>query len=237
VGKKSANADPDHDKVDNRNEYREGTNPRDKDSDDDGRPDGREDRDRDKLANAAEDATGNDPADRDTDDDGVIDGKEQAGVVASYVSGELTIRLSRGGTVTGDVTADTELECLSEAQAERKQAHDSRRGRRGHASVDPDDEFADDDEDWTDEEDGDDSDGWEYEDDEGFDDEDDAWLDDEDLEWDDLDEDGDEDGDVRALRPARGCPLRKLKAGARVHEAEVEIGPDGVVFVSIKLLG
>src|SRR5688572_10592513 len=67
----SGAADPDRDRVDNRNEYRERTDPRDRDSDNDGRSDGREDSDRDRLANAAEDQTGNDPRDRDTDDDGV----------------------------------------------------------------------------------------------------------------------------------------------------------------------
>ena len=48
--KKSANRDPDRDRVDNRNEFRQRTNPRDRDSDNDGRPDGREDRDRDGLS-------------------------------------------------------------------------------------------------------------------------------------------------------------------------------------------
>src|SRR4051794_37413519 len=52
-----ANADVDRDHVDNRNEFREGTNPRVRDSNHNGRPDGREDRDRDGLNNAAEDAT------------------------------------------------------------------------------------------------------------------------------------------------------------------------------------
>jgi hypothetical protein len=234
VHQKSANADPDRDRVDNRNEYRERTNPRDKDSDNDGRRDGGEDRDRDTLSNAAEDATGNDPADRDTDDDGVPDGKEQAGVVGSFVDDELTIRLSSGGSVTGDVTEDTELECVSEAQAERKQAHDSRRGRRGHASVDPDDELGDDEG----FDDGDNSDGWEYGDDEGFEDDDGDFGDD--AEWDDEDGDWDEeDGDEEDAKGLRGvsCPLSRLKAGAAVHEAEIEIGPDGTFFVAIELLG
>jgi hypothetical protein len=50
-------ADTDRDGVDNRNEYVEGTRPRDRDSDDDGRSDAREDRDGDRLGNGAEDAT------------------------------------------------------------------------------------------------------------------------------------------------------------------------------------
>lgn len=115
---KRANADTDRDGVDNRNEYVEGTRPRDRDSDNDGRSDGREDRDRDRLSNRAEDATGNDPTDRDTDNDGIPDGKEQAGVVTAYEDGALTIDLANGGSVTGKVTEDTDVDCATEAQAE-----------------------------------------------------------------------------------------------------------------------
>ena len=114
----SANGDGDRDRVDNRNEYREGTSPRAKDSDGDGRSDGREDRDRDRLSNAAEDATGNDPADRDTDNDGIPDGKEQAGVVSAYENGSLTIELATGGSVTATVTDRTDVDCATEAVAE-----------------------------------------------------------------------------------------------------------------------
>lgn len=117
---KSANADPDSDGVDNGNEYAEGTRPRDRDSDGDGRRDGREDRDHDRLSNAAEDSTGNDPTDRDTDGDGISDGQEQAGVVSAYdeATGELTIDLANGASVTGTVTEDTDVDCASEATAE-----------------------------------------------------------------------------------------------------------------------
>jgi hypothetical protein len=115
---KRANADTDRDGVDNRNEYREGTKPRDRDSDDDRRSDGREDRDRDGLNNRSEDATGNDPKDKDTDNDGIPDGKEQAGVVSAYEDGVLTIDLANGGSVSGRVTEDTDVDCATEAQAE-----------------------------------------------------------------------------------------------------------------------
>jgi hypothetical protein len=129
VHHKSAAGDPDRDKVDNRNELRERTDPRDRDTDNDGIPDGREDPDRDRLRNAGEDATGNDPRDPDTDDDGVRDGAEQAGVIDSFDGGTLTIRLAAGGTISGAVTDATEVECESEHQAE-----DAEHGRL-HASA------------------------------------------------------------------------------------------------------
>jgi len=120
---KSANADQDGDNVDNGNEFDEGTKPRDRDSDNDGRRDGREDRDRDGLNNAAEDMTANDPTDRDTDGDGIPDGKEQAGVVSAYDedTGELTIDLSNGSSVTAALTDRTRVQCSTEEQAEEEQ--------------------------------------------------------------------------------------------------------------------
>lgn len=118
--KNSANADPDRDHVDNGNEFREGTNPRKRDTNGNGRPDGREDRDRDHLVNAAEDTTGNDPIDKDTDNDGIPDGQEQAGVVGSFnqATGDLRIDLAGGGSVTGKVTNATEVECKTESETE-----------------------------------------------------------------------------------------------------------------------
>src|ERR1700745_850357 len=79
-----ANRDQDRDKVDNANEFREHTNPRDRDTDNDGRKDGREDRDHDGLNNMNEDASANDPIDPDTDDNGIEDGEEVVGTVASF---------------------------------------------------------------------------------------------------------------------------------------------------------
>src|SRR3954453_19674049 len=118
--KNQAHRDADRDRVDNANEFREHTNPRRRDTSHNGRPDGREDRDRDHLNNAAEDATGNDPIDKDTDNDGIPDGKEQAGVVSAFnqTTGDLTIDLANGGSVTGKVTDATEVECETENEAE-----------------------------------------------------------------------------------------------------------------------
>ncbi len=134
---KRANADTDRDGVDNRNEYREGTKPRDRDSDDDRKSDGREDRDRDGLNNRSEDATGNDPKDKDTDNDGIPDGKEQAGVVTTYEDGVLTIDLANGGSVTGKVTEDTDVDCATEAQAEGTDDGDATASHRGEGEAGP----------------------------------------------------------------------------------------------------
>lgn len=207
----SAAADPDRDRVDNLNEHREGTHPRDRDSDDDGRPDGREDSDRDKLDNAAEDQTGNDPRDRDSDDDGVGDGREQAGVVASFDGAQLVISLARGGSVTGLVDEDTELLCQSEEEAEADWAKSARGRTAGLFSDDGDPEDED--------EFGDDA---EEEDDSAEGDEDEFGDEDEE----DMDEEADEDA----------CPADRLEAGARVHEAELDIDSDGAYFIAVELL-
>jgi hypothetical protein len=121
VHRASANGDPDRDRVDNRNEFREGTDPERRDSDRDRRLDGREDGDGDGLSNVAEDRSGNDPDDPDTDDDRVGDASENAGTVASFRGGRLTIALATGGTLTAIVGDDTDVGCGSENEAELMQ--------------------------------------------------------------------------------------------------------------------
>lgn len=117
-GTDDANEDRDRDGVDNANEVREATNPRMADTNHNGRPDGREDRDRDGLTNLGEDVTANDPTDRDTDDDGTLDGKEDGGVVVSFAGNVLTVMRADGSTVTGAVTAATEIGCKTEFEHE-----------------------------------------------------------------------------------------------------------------------
>ncbi|PTL59650.1 hypothetical protein [Paraconexibacter algicola] len=68
--------DTDRDGLSNRGEYLSGTDPRDRDSDDDGVRDAREDRDRDGVSNAREMRDGTSPCDRDSDDDGVRDDRD-----------------------------------------------------------------------------------------------------------------------------------------------------------------
>jgi hypothetical protein len=113
-----SNRDQDRDKVDNLNEFQEKTNPRDRDTDNDGRKDGKEDGDHDGLNNQNEDASANLPDDPDTDNDDVEDGDEVVGTIASFQDPVLTIDLLGGGSVTGNVTADTRIECRTEDEQE-----------------------------------------------------------------------------------------------------------------------
>ena len=94
-----ANRDQDHDGLRNRSEFRHGTNPRAADTDHDGLNDG------------AEVETGNNPRKDDTDGDGRDDGQENAGTVASFTGGVLTITLADGSTLKGTVTDATKVKC------------------------------------------------------------------------------------------------------------------------------
>ena len=241
TAKKSAEGDPDRDGVDNRNELRQGTRARVRDTDHDGRNDGREDRDRDGLSNAAEDLTGNDPRDRDSDDDGLGDGREPAGIVASFDQGVLTIRLARGGTVSGSVTADTAVDCASESSFEAgySRSKRSRRGRnrRGarrpkHARAsqsweDPAEEEEGEEEDESSEE----EDPWGEEEEELGEEEEDEDLDEDGVE--DEDEDEDEDDEDFMLG---SCGLDALTPGARVRSADLSRYDGALELFEIELL-
>ena len=71
------------------------------------------DQDRDQLKNRQEWRSGNDPRDDDSDDDGIEDGDEGSGTIAAFdpATGELTINVMNGGSVTGRVTDATEIKC------------------------------------------------------------------------------------------------------------------------------
>ena len=248
TAKSGAHADQDGDRVDNLNELRQGTRPRDRDSDDDGLSDGREDRDRDGLSNAGEDLTGNDPRLRDTDRDGVRDGKEAVGVVSYFEESVVGIELPGGDTVYALVTGGTEVECVTESSLEAGYAgspHRGKRGRRGRrgkrgrrgrrsarsAVVSPErgmDEGDEEDDLGLDEDEGDDDlleDEDEEGDDEDGDDEDGGGGEDED---DDLDEDeGDEPG---------SCSADVLEPGVAVHDAELHLAGEGLVLDYIVVL-
>ena len=211
VKRNSAHADLDRDKVDNANEYRQRTNPRDADSDNDGRGDGREDTDRDRLNNRSEDATGNDPRDPDTDDDGVKDGRERAGTVVSFEDGLLLIDLANGSSVSGLVTGDTDFKCKSESEAER--AHGKRGPKAGKSTEDESSEGE-----GEVPEPGDDS-----------------------GESDDYPEGFDHDGgsghdDGEGKKDKKRCSADDVKPGLGVHKAKLVLTADGLEFKRVTLL-
>lgn len=75
------------------------------------------DQDRDHLRNRDEFLAGDNPRDADTDNDGTKDGDENAGRIASFdpSSGRLVINLFGGDSLSGMVTAQTEIKCENEA--------------------------------------------------------------------------------------------------------------------------
>jgi|SRR4051812_13852528 hypothetical protein len=77
----------------------------------------RRDQDHDGLNNRGEFRAHMNPRKADTDGDGISDGDENAGTVASFTDGVLTINLAGGGTLTGAVDQDTEIECDNVAHA------------------------------------------------------------------------------------------------------------------------
>jgi hypothetical protein len=206
VHRASANGDADHDRVDNRNEYREGTDPRRRDTDRDHRLDGREDRDGDGLSNAAEDRTGNDPDDPDTDDDGIGDAQENAGTVASFSGGRLTIALATGGTLTAAVSDDTDIGCGSENEAELEQGLMNWDSSATAASVGDDPDSGDDNGDQSDTDYGD---GLDAGDSQRMDDEHDF---------------------------ADACPARWLKPGVNVREASLDDSDGAGTFGEVEFL-
>lgn len=103
--------DQDRDGLTNLVEWQARTNPRRRDSDRDGTPDGREDGDRDGLRNGFEGPTGHDAREPDTDGDGVKDGKEGAGRVLGVAGTVVTIDLGAGRRAKATVTQETVSRC------------------------------------------------------------------------------------------------------------------------------
>ena len=160
----------------------------------------RRDQDRDGLRNLGEYRAGLNPRKADTDGDGIEDGDENAGTIASFSGGVLTITLAGGGTLSGAVTERTEIECGEDAKA-RSSSHgddddadEDRSGRRG--GDDDDDERGDDDEPDTDEDRGDDED-------------------------EDEDKDRCDSGDLVAGTPVHEASLKITSAGAVWREVEL----------------
>lgn len=76
------------------------------------------DQDHDGLTNMAEFKAGDNPRDADTDNDGIDDGNENAGTIQSFDqgTGRLVINIFGGGTLSGLVTNQTEIECHNGAE-------------------------------------------------------------------------------------------------------------------------
>jgi hypothetical protein len=227
-GDVDGNEDPDRDRVDSENELRERTHPLKKDSDGDGRRDGREDADRDRLDNAGEDATGMDPADPDSDDDGTKDGDERAGVIESIdEDGLMTLRLARGGSVSGYVGEFTKVECMTED------------GHEDQGSKDEDADESKDDEDEADEDEAEDDFGDDESDDDLFFERDVPEpgadeLADEDSE--ELDEEDYDDEESKDFDEEEQCSVDDLAEGVAVHEAELRIDGDGALFLKVQII-
>ena len=106
-----ARRNPDHDGLNNLQEFRDRTNPRKADTDGDGIRDG------------AEMRLGLNPRSRDSNHDGVEDDNEHAGTIASFDGTTLTITPAAGGApVSGTVDATTRIECETAEQDEADEA-------------------------------------------------------------------------------------------------------------------
>src|SRR3954466_5568872 len=77
----------------------------------------RRDQDHDGLNNRGEFRAHLNPRDDDTDNDGIEDGDENAGTITSFTGGVLTVALAGGGSLSANVTGDTQGECDDTAPA------------------------------------------------------------------------------------------------------------------------
>jgi hypothetical protein len=169
----------------------------------------RRDTDRDGLNNRGEWRSHSDPRDRDSDDDGIEDGDENAGTVASFDKGVLTITLAQGGELSATVDDDTEIECHTRADlrhhTHRSSAGDDHNGGSGDGEHGDEEEHTAEEhpaEEHGDEEHGDDG--------------------------DDSNEHGDDDDDR--------CGADQLKAGTVVHEAELKVTSKGKHWEELELV-
>jgi len=97
---KQTHRDQDRDKLVNRDEWKNGTDPHKADTDGDGISDG------DEIK------FGLDPTDPNSLDEDVSDGEQIVGTIASFDGTTLTIKLLRGGTASGVIDPlETDIEC------------------------------------------------------------------------------------------------------------------------------
>jgi hypothetical protein len=96
--------DQDRDGLNNAGEFSDQTDPHNPDSDSDGVSDSQD--------GDNHDGTETESPDPPTNGDGLPGGNDQAGAIASYEGGVLTIEMFKGGTLTGNVTGDTRYRCI-----------------------------------------------------------------------------------------------------------------------------
>lgn len=114
-----ASRDQDKDRVDNLCEYESNMDPRDPNSDDDRRRDGREDSDHDGMVNFVESEVDSGCDDDDSDDDGQEDGDEISGYVHSLDGDVLKLRMVDGTILSAPLADGVYVHCHREEFAEK----------------------------------------------------------------------------------------------------------------------
>ena len=182
------------------------------------------DQDGDRLRNRAEFLAGDDPRDHDSDDDGVMDGDEEAGTIASFdaATGRLVIDLFGDETISGLVTAETEIECEDHSSASASSSGP------GSGEVEPGDDHGDEDE----VEPGDDN-GGQGEEEPGDDDNSGP----SDNSGPGSDSSGPGHGDENDDDEDRACTTAELVPGAVVEEAELRVAGGQATFEEVELSG
>ena len=173
------------------------------------------DQDHDGLRNRGEFRAGDDPRDPDSDNDGTEDGEEGAGTISDITDGVLTINLFNGGSVSGLVTADTEVEC-DNGDDQGDEDNDGEGGRHGDTG------------------DGDNQGDLRGENSgPGSENSGPGSVEDNDDQGEDNDDQGDDDD--QGEDDERECSADDLAVGAVVQEAELELENGQAVFEEIEL--
>ncbi|MGE5282041.1 MAG: hypothetical protein ACM3N0_06935 [Chloroflexota bacterium] len=102
----------------------------------------RRDQDHDHLRNRAEFQAGTNPRNPDSDGDGIPDGEEHAGKIQSFdpETGTLVISLFGGGSISGLVTGETEIECKGGAEASASDSSGDEESEDGESGGDEESE-------------------------------------------------------------------------------------------------
>jgi hypothetical protein len=97
------------------------------------------DQDRDDLVNRQEYRAGTNPREADSDNDGTDDASEGAGTITAWdpETGELTISLFGGDSVTGTVTDETTVQCAPVAEPEDPAEDETKSTRPGDQAAPP----------------------------------------------------------------------------------------------------